>query len=304
MKTGKMPGGASGVAKGILCVLLGLSASMCGSDSGGPHSEEDAAGGGLSLLLVDDPIDTVTRLNVTIDSIEAHGNGPPRQLRLNEDVEQPVNILALENGVFATLVDGNENENVLPAGTYGNLKIRISDASVNLTEEPEEVPTPATVPPDKFNVAGPFTITDGQITELYLVFHANNAVRRHAEGQYWIHPALKIAAKTVSGSVTGAVSPAPGESGGEVTRVKVLADRGTEDEASAFAAADGSFALLPLREGTHAISVEWITSVGGVVSGCRLHEHGQVSVVAGQATDVGTIPLLEADPECMVRRDI
>jgi hypothetical protein len=298
MKAGEMSGGVRWVVTGLLCLILGLSTSMCGSDSGEPAYEGDAAGGGLSLLLVDDPIDTVTRLNVSIDSIEVYGDGPPRQLRLNEDVEQPVNILDLENGLFATLVDGSENENVLPAGTYGNLKIRISDASVNLTEDPEEVPTPATVPPDKFNVAGPFTITDGQITELYLVFHANNAVRRHGGGEYWIHPALKIVTKTVSGSVTGVVSPAPGENGGEVTRVKVLANRGTEDEASAFAAEDGSFALLPLRAGTHTISVEWITSVDGEVSGCRLHEHGEVSVIAGQATDVGTMPLLETDPEC------
>ena len=96
---------------GLLCVLLGLGTSMCGSDS---EEEGASTGGGLTLLLVDDPIDTVTSLNVTIDSIVVHGNGPPRELTLNEDVEQPVNILELENGIFATLVDGNENES--PAG--------------------------------------------------------------------------------------------------------------------------------------------------------------------------------------------
>ena len=158
---------------GLLCVLLGLATSMCGSDSEG---EGDSTGGRLTLLLVDDPIDSVTSLNVRIESIEVHGNGPPRELSLNEDVEQPVNILELENGVFATLVNGNDNENVLPTGTYGNLKIHISEASITFTDDPEEVPTPATVPPDKFNVGGPFTISEGQITELYLVFHANNSL--------------------------------------------------------------------------------------------------------------------------------
>jgi len=116
---------------GLVCVLLGLTTSMCGSDS---EEEGDSTEGRLTLLLVDDPIDSVTSLNVYIDSIEVHGNGPPRELSINEDVDQPVNILELENGVFATLVDGNDNENVLPEGTYGNLKIHITEASITLAK--------------------------------------------------------------------------------------------------------------------------------------------------------------------------
>jgi hypothetical protein len=75
---------------GLLCVLLGLATSMCGSDSEG---QGDSTGGRLTLLLVDDPIDSVTSLNVRIESIEVHGNGPPRELTLNQNVVvQPVNI--------------------------------------------------------------------------------------------------------------------------------------------------------------------------------------------------------------------
>ena len=172
------------VISGLLCVLLGLATSMCGSDS---EEEGASTGGGLTLLLVDDPIDTVTSLNVTIDSIEVHGNGPPRELSLNEDVEQPVNILELENGIFATLVDGNENE--LPPGTYGNLKIHISSADITFDDPPEDDPTPATVPPDKFNVGGPFTISEGEITELYLVFQATmRSTRRETVNTSYIPP--------------------------------------------------------------------------------------------------------------------
>ena len=278
---------------GLLCVLLVLSTSMCGSDSDG---EVNSTEGRLSLLLVDDPIDIVTSLNVRIESIEVYGNGSPKELTLNPNVEQPVNILDLENGVFATLVDGNDNENVLPTGTYGNLKIHITEASITFGDDADEVPTPVTVPPDKFNVGGPFTINDGQITELYLVFHANNALHETGQGEYIINPSLKLIAKTVSGSVTGSVSPIPGEGG--FTKVKVLADRDTEDEVSTFADDDGSFELVPLREGTHAISAEWITLVGGDVTDCRVHEQGDVNVVAEQATEVGTITLLGEDPEC------
>jgi hypothetical protein len=281
------------VVSGLLCVLLGLTTSMCGSDS-----EEEGAltGGGLTLLLVDDPIDTVTSLNVTIESIEVHGNGPPRELTLNEDVDQPVNILELENGIFATLVDGNENE--LPPGTYGNLKIHISSADITFDDPPEDDPTPATVPPDKFNVGGPFTISEGEITELYLVFNANNALHDNGQGEYIVNPSLKLISKTVSGSVTGFVSPPPGESGEEVTRVKVLANRGTDNVGSTFANPDGSFELVPLREGTHAISAEWITLEDTTVTGCLVHVHGDVNVVAEQVTDIGTVTLPGDAPEC------
>jgi len=247
---------------------------------------------------VDDPIDTVTSLNVTIESIEVHGNGPPTKLTLNPDVVQPVNILELENGVFATLVDGNDNENVLPTGTYGNLKIHITEASITFTDAPDEVPTPVTVPPDKFNVGGPFTISEGEITELYLVFHANNALHDNGQGEYIVNPSLKLIAKTVSGSITGSVSPLPGEEG--FTKVKVYANRGdTENEVTTFAEPDGSFELVPLREGTHEISVEWITLDGDEQTACKLHVHGDEDVVAGQVTNIqDPITLLVADPDC------
>ena len=282
---------------GLLCVLLGLATSMCGSDSEG---EGDSTGGRLTLLLVDDPIDSVTSLNVRIESIEVHGNGPPRELILNQDVvEHPVNILELENGVFATLVNGNDNENVLPTGTYGNMKIHISEASITFTEEPGEVPTPATVPPDKFNVGGPFTINEGEVTELYLVFHANNSLHDNGQGEYTVHPSLKLISKTVSGSITGSVSPLPGEDG--FTKVKVFANRGdTENEVTTFAEADGSFELVPLREGTHVISAEWITLVGDEVTACQVHVHGDEDVVAEQVTNIGTPITLDVvgDPAC------
>jgi hypothetical protein len=279
---------------GLLCVLLGLATSMCGSDSEG---EGDSTEGRLTLLLVDDPIDTVTSLNVTIESIEVHGNGPPRELTLNPDVDQPVNILELENGVFATLVNGNDNENVLPTGTYGNLKIHITEASITFTEDPEEVPTPATVPPDKFNVGGPFTINEGEVTELYLVFHANNSLHDNGQGEYIVNPSLKLISKTVSGSITGSVFPLPGEEG--FTKVKVFANRGdTENEVTTFAETDGSFELVPLREGTHEISAEWITLDGEEVEECRVRVHGDEDVVAEQVTNIGTPITLDGGDPC------
>ena len=276
----------------LLCLFLGLATSMCSSSS------DNESTGGLTLLLVDDPIDTVTSLNVTIDSIEVHGNGAPRELYLNEDVEQPVNILALENGVFATLVDPNEPENILPAGTYGNLKIHISDASITFTEDPNEVPTAATVPPGKFNVSGPFTISGGMINELFLVFNAHNALHQTGNDDYIINPSLKIVSKTVSGSVSGSVSPPPDEDGDVVLRVKVFANQGMENESAAFAEEDGSFELIPLRAGTHTISAQWITLEGTVETDCRTHEHGDEIVVAEEKTEVGTITLPEGSPLC------
>jgi hypothetical protein len=267
---------------------------MCGSDSDG---EVDSAGGRLTLLLVDDPIDSVTSLNVRIQSIEVHGNGPPRELTLNQEVvEHPVNILELENGVFATLVNGNDNENVLPTGTYGNLKIHITEASITLPDNPNEE-IPATVPPDKFNVGGPFTINEGEITELYLVFHANNSLHKTTEDGYTVHPSLKLISKTVSGSITGYVFPVPVEGG--FTKVKVFANRGdTESEVTTFAdEATGFFELVPLREGTHEISVEWLTLDGEEVDECRLRVHGDEDVVAEQVTNIQeTITLDGGDP--------
>jgi hypothetical protein len=205
--------------------------------------------------------------------------------------------LELENGVFATLVNGNDNENVLPTGTYGNLKIHISEASITFTEEPDEVPTPATVPPDKFNVGGPFTINEGEVTELYLVFHANNSLHKTTENEYTVHPSLKLISKTVSGSITGSVLPLPGED--DFTKVKVFANRGdTENEVSTFAEPDGSFELVPLREGTHEISAEWIALAGEEVTACRVRVHGDEDVVAEQVTNIETPISLDGGDPC------
>ena len=88
----------------------------------------------------------------------------------------------------------------------------------------------------------------------------------------------------------------PGEEG--FTKVKVFANRGdTENEVTTFAEPDGSFELVPLREGTHEISAEWMTLDGDEVTACQLRVHGEEDVVAEQVTNIErTITLDGGDP--------
>lgn len=295
------------LAKFSVLFLFALSALFCSSDS---DNSQDTGNNnitsGLSLFLTDDPIDTVSGLWVTIKSIEVYGNGSPKELKLNDEVEQPVNLLDLQNGIFATLVKGNDNENKLPPGKYSGMKIYISSAAITFTDDPNEEKTPAEVPPDKFNLNTPFTITEGEITELYLIFNARNALHQTGNGKYKINPVIHLLEKIVSGSLKGKIDPLPSINNetGEEIRGNVFADQGSENEVSTLAKSDGTFIITPLREGTHTISVEWITLQDKNQDGlkeevdCQRIEYGDAIVTAQQETDIGTIKLTEQPLQC------
>lgn len=284
-------------SKPLITVAFTLLTLSCGSDE---------KTGGLTISLIDDPIDTAKSVKVEITSIEVRGNGAPRELTINKDLEQPVDLLKLENGFFATIVDGNDNSNQLSAGSYSNVKIGIASASLTFTDDPNEVPTPATVPPDKFNISGPFTISERSITEIILVFNVHNALHMTGNGKYILNPSLKIIEKSVSGWITGSVLPIPSKTGIDPQlKVKVTANQGTENEAATFASQDGTFELNPLREGTHSIRVEWITmqdtNADGVqeIIDCKREDLGDFVVLAEQATDTGTVELTTGAASCL-----
>ncbi|MFQ5675314.1 MAG: DUF4382 domain-containing protein [bacterium] len=284
-------------SKPLITVAFTLLTLSCGSDE---------KTGSLTISLIDDPIDTAKSVKVEITSIEVRGNGAPRELTINKDLEQPVDLLKLENGFFATIVDGNDNSNQLSAGSYSNVKIGIASASLTFTDDPNEVPTPATVPPDKFNISGPFTISEGSIKEIILVFNVHNALHMTGNGKYILNPSLKIIEKSVSGWITGSVLPIPSKTGIDPQlKVKVTANQGTENEAATFASQDGTFELNPLREGTHSIRVEWITmqdtNADGVqeIIDCKREDLGDFVVLAEQATDTGTVELTTGAASCL-----
>jgi hypothetical protein len=261
---------------------------------------------GLSLLLVDDPIDSIKGLWVKITAIDVYGDGAPISLTINPDLPQPVNLLKLQNGLFAELVDGSDNANKLPPGQYGNMKITIESAAITFTDDPSEVPTPADVPPDKFNVSGPITIAEDSITEVYFIFHASNSLHQTGNGKWIIHPSIKLMEKNVSGSISGAVTPIPSVNTetGEDVEVKLFADKGTDNESWTQAASDGTFKLIPIREGTHAVKAQWVTlkdvDGDGVkdITDCKEQAYGDVVVTAEQDIAIGTITLAPDAPAC------
>lgn len=283
------------LSKIFTIVVLTFSILSCGPDGSG----------GLTISLIDDPIDIATSVNVEITFIEVRGNGAPRALTINDTLEQPFDLLKLENGFFATLVDGNDHLNKLPSGNYSNIKIGIASVSLTFTDDPNEVPTPATVPPEKFNISGPFTISEGRITEIILVFNVHNALHKTGNGNYILNPSLKIVERSVSGWIAGDVTPMPSASGVDPRlKVKVIANQGTENEAATFVSRNGTFELNPLREGTHSIRVEWITmqaNADGVqeITDCKREDLGDFEVFAEQVSETGTIGLTGSAVSCL-----
>jgi len=181
------------------------------------------------------------------------------------------------------------------------VKLGISSATVTFTDDPNEVPTPATLPPGKFNISGPFTIAENQITDIALVFNVHNALHTTGNDKYTLNPSLKIIERSASGWISGSVLPIPSSvDGGNTIKVKVTANQGRDNEAATFAADDGTFEINPLREGTHDIIVEWITmdDILDIID-CKKEEVGNFSVAVGQETTLGLIELTGSATSCL-----
>jgi len=130
---------------------------------------------GLTMSLIDDPVDEIEEVNILIDSIVVHGSGGKTPLELTDAALDYVNLLDMQNGFFLDVV----KEVPLDPGTYGNIHVGIKDANVLVKGATEtEI---LDIPPDKINLNQPFEIFDNAITELFLVFDVRKSIKYKEE---------------------------------------------------------------------------------------------------------------------------
>ena len=261
--------------------------------------------GGLTLTLVDDPVEEVSEVQIKISSIVFHtgaaegeddeagvpgegkdteGENGKVELPLTAVTDDYINLLDLQNGFFADLVNAE-----IPAGIYGNMHIELEDARI-VVEEGDE-PQPLTVPPDKLIVPlHGLTVTPREVTELFLVFDVRQSLLENPQG-YRLKPVLRAVSKVVSGSISGTVDPLPAmdsETGdGMIVAVYAVPPGGEigDAETSTQPTDQGDFTLVPVLEGTYDVIAAYTQVAGGEEQATEEVRVTDVEVTAEQDTD-------------------
>ena len=258
--------------KGILtssAILILLLMIGCADEVVTPSDGE----GEIRMHLIDAPTDA-EEVVVVVNRVEVHAAGSDETSGWVVVNDQPASydLLELRNGASAifgnaTLAAGRYTQIrlILGAGSYikiGGLQFNLEVASgfqtgVKLTHT--------------------FEIVDGGIYELYLDFDAERSIVLTGTGQYRMSPVIRCQSKVVSGDVAGTVLPAD-------ANASIWTTAGP-DTVMTMAAADGSFKLMALPEGTYTLTIETSNAayLGTTVPG--------VVVTKGQTTNVGTITL-------------
>lgn len=250
-------------------ILMLLLAFGCADEVVTPSEGE----GEIRMHLIDAPLDA-EEVVVVVNRVEVHAAGSDESSGWVVVNDQPASydLLELRNGASAVFGSAKLKAGrytqirlILGAGSYirvGGLQFDLEVASGFQTGV-------------KLNHS--FEIEEGRTYELYLDFDAARSIRLTATGQYRMTPVIRCQPKVVSGEIAGTVMPVDAQA-------SIWTVAGS-DTVTTMAAADGSFKLMALPEGTYTLVVESRNSayLGTSVSG--------VAVARGQTTNVGTITL-------------
>lgn len=259
-----------------LLALAGLLAA-CGAPPEGS--------GEVRMRLTDAPADEAERLDVTFGEMHL----VPQDAEGDEtgitvvDTAGEVNVLAYRNGGLFDL-----GEATVPAGTYTQLRLIVSSASITL---PDEDPQPVTVPSGaqtglKIDLAPALTVEDDGQHEVRLDVDARRAIVRTGAGDFLLIPTA-LRALTDFGEVRGTVVADDGSTpiGGATVDVRLDGDMVTSTTTEPD---DGSFAFAALRPGTYDLHVSATGYEATVVP--------DVTVTTGGVTDVAGVTLTPTAP--------
>jgi len=242
----------------------------CTSDTA---TDPSAGEGEIRMRMVDSPT-AAEAVVVVVNRVEVHAAGSDSTSGWVVVNDQPASydLLELRNGASAILGSAR-----LKVGRYTQIRLILGAGSyvrVGGTNYDLEVSSGFQT---GVKLNHTFEIEADQLYELYLDFDAQRSVRLTGSAQYRLVPVIRVQAAAVSGSISGTVSPA-------IAGASIWTTVGS-DTVSTYAAADGSFKLMALPEGTYTVTVESMSSafVGASFSG--------VVVARQQTTSMGTITL-------------
>jgi hypothetical protein len=249
----------------VLVALAGCSkaipTSPYTSDPGSTPGPVDPSMGRTRVLITDAPGD-FDAVNLVVEEVDAVGDAGTQVLFSGETT---IDLLGLQNGVFATVADQN-----LPVGHYSELLLKIGTGSNVVVDG---VTQTLKVPSSKLHLTGSFDVVPGVVSVLQLDFDAAASIKK-AGSKYQLQPHIRVLSASEAGSITGLVAPA-----GTLASVEVAQDG--SQVGGTWANGDGTFKVAVLPAGTYCVTVRASTGDVAVVDG--------VVVTAGGTTSLGTI---------------
>lgn len=232
-----------------------------------------SAQGQLRLILVDSPAD-FEEVNIAVTKVEVHAAGSDSAsgwITLS-DTTATYDLLKLTNGANSIIGD-----KMLPVGEYTQIRLLIGTGSNVVVDDVSYGLDVSSATGLKLNHN--FDIKVDYLYLLTLDFDAAKSVKPTNDGQYRLHPVIRVVANVVSGSISGTISPA---AIGSVITTTV----GVVDTVSTVSdATNGSFMLVALPAGTYDVT---IAPIGTGYSDTTITG---VQVVPQADQDLGTIVL-------------
>jgi hypothetical protein len=231
--------------------------------------------GSIRIMLIDSP-STLDSVIICISRVEIHNSGTDTtegSWTVINDSLRYFDLLLLQNGASVVLGD-----TTLTAGKYTQIRLIVEDSNYvvdNGTKYPLTIPS-GTQTGIKLNHS--FDIESGKLYELYLDFNVDRSIIITGNGQYKLKPTIRVVPVVISGSISGQVLPLDADP-------TIWTVVGT-DTASTFTNLSGFFKLMALLEGTYDVNIipaDTLTYRDTTIT--------NVSVIANQTTDIGTVIL-------------
>ena len=219
----------------ILVLLVMLTFISCSKD----NANFDKGTSHLTFRLTDAPGD-YDKVNIDIVGAQVIINDTIVDLAVNEGI---YNLLDFVNGKDTLLVD-----QAVPAGKLSQVRLLLGENNtVVIGDSTYDLKTPSAQQSGlKLNVHADFV--EGVAYEYTIDFDAARSIVVTGNGKYILKPVLKVFTKSVSGAISGVVSPAS-------ARPAVYAISSGLDSVSAFAdTVSGNFMFAGLDAGPYVVS--------------------------------------------------
>ncbi len=250
--------------------LLGLLG--CSKDSGTANS--NGSQGDIKIYMVDSP-NTYDAVNIVVTEVSVHvaSSDSVSGWTVINAATRTIDLLNLTNGNVDILGTSR-----LDVGSYSQIRLKIGTGSnvvVDGETHPLDIPSGAQT---GLKLNHQFEIEADALYELTLDFDASRSIHVTGNGQYQLHPVIRVIANVVSGSISGIVNPA--------SAIALISAMVGADTVTSYAnLASGGFMLMMLPAGTYSLTI-----YSGVSAYADSTLTG-VTVVAQQNTDIGTIVL-------------
>jgi hypothetical protein len=244
----------------ILSIACGSGGASGSAAGGGSELESTPDGTGqLRLLLSDSPVDNADHVYLGVARVEVRRvtEGGSEWVVLWRG-EREFDLLALQNERTAVLADAH-----LPVGTYDEIRLILSEGAGSPIGAPgfrspcdiviDGESYPIKVPGGEqsgLKLKGEIEIARDTLTLLLIDFNVRKSVvRRGRKMEFLLKPNLTMYPVQISGSISGEATD--DADGSALAGVTISAQQDGDEVLSTRTQADGSYKLIPLREGLY-----------------------------------------------------